>query len=85
MTKMQISMTKASKEPVYIDDARVFYHKNGGFKHDWVAWEVEIDGEHRGVRVIWPNYSVFLTGKDAYDFLTIVKCKFAEQFRSNKN
>ncbi|ABU96863.1 hypothetical protein [Thermus phage P23-45] len=81
MTTMQIAVAKMAKEPVVIDADRVFYHKHGGFRHDWSAWEVEDGPAGPQVRVLWPGYSVVLTGTDAFNFLSIVKCKHVERFR----
>ncbi len=75
MTTMTISTFK--KEPVIIDEDRIFYHRNGGFRHTWLAWEVVEDT----VKVYWENYSVTLTGSDAFNFLSIVRDKHVQQFR----
>lgn len=83
MSQMYISTLK--KDPINIDQTRVFYHRNGGFKHDWIAWEVSSVEGKTLVSVIWPNYKVILTDSDALNFLTIVKSKHTELLRQNHN
>ena len=84
MSYMTLAVVK-NQEPVVIDKDRVFYYAGGGFKHTWDRWEVIQDNNGNRVRVYWGNSYVELSGSDAYNFLTIVKSKFASLFkRSNQ-
>lgn len=80
MSYMTLSVIK-NQEPVVIDEDRVFYYAGGGFKHTWDRWEVLQDATENRVRVYWGNSYVELTNSDAYNFLTIVKSKFAALFK----
>lgn len=80
MSYMTLAVIK-NQEPVVIDKDRVFYYAGGGFKHTWDRWEVIQDNNGNRVRVYWGSNYVELNGSDAYNFLTIVKSKFASLFK----